>query len=109
LIVGSSPRQPAVLALAALITGCTSGASGASGNPARGSAGGTIVWARPVGISSLDPQVTANASDWEFFSLAYNSLVTLDNSGRVVHRWLPPGLRNHPRRMSSLRPGAPRV
>jgi ABC-type transport system substrate-binding protein len=111
LIVGSPPWQPAVLALAPLITGCTSDASGASGNPTRGSAGGTIGWAKPVDISNRGPQATANASPWEFFSQAYNSLVTLDNSGHVVPSLATASTQKSPTSYAfTLRPpGAPRV
>jgi ABC-type transport system substrate-binding protein len=81
------------------------------GQHRRGSACGPIVWAKPVDISNLDPQVTANASDWEFFSLVYDSPVTLDNSGHVVPSLATAWTRKSPTTyVFTLRPpGAPRV
>ena len=110
-MVGSSPWQPAVLAPAVLITRCTSDVSGASGNPTRGSAGGTIAWAKPVDTSNRDPQVTANASHWAFVSLVYNSLVMLDNSGHLVPSLATAWTQKSPTSyVFTLRPpGAPRV
>ena len=80
-------------------------------NPPACGAGGPIVWAKPVDTSNLDPRVTANTSDWEFFSLAYNSLMTLDNSGHVVPSLATAWTQKSPTTyVFTLRPpGAPRV
>ncbi len=72
-------------ALATALAACSpagSGSSGSSGGKASG--GGTFVVARTGDVDKLDPQLATAFQTIETLGLVYSTLVTTDNSGKIV-------------------------